>query len=363
MLYCVLVWSGTADAGPSEPSAKLTSADHLHAVLEDKNPHSLWLLLARGAIAKVGVGTDLVDVNIRSAQQLIDRWAATDDYQSTARRQLQSLNIPRDWNAENLRRVAEFKQQFPNGVALETKYYHVLSTADPDTTKELAIRMNAVFRLYDRLFDFDEKIPYKCIIKFWKDRHQYAANGGLPGAAAHYSPRTKELVGYNTKALADTKHMDPYQIMFHEGWHQYFDFYIPGAPRWFDEGFAEVFAPTQIRRGRARMRRNEHGAKLASWLLKEGRLFPIRQLIRMSHTQFMASSDITYAQSYSFITFLMNFKHPDRKTQKAVRGFYKDYFWALRKGMDPVDAVDHVFGNVRLEVLEEMWKKSVKRQR
>lgn len=342
---------------------KLTPQDHVMAVLQQKDAQSLWLLMARAAIAKLEIDSQPVPVDIDGAQRLIDRWNQTADYQTAARGGLAALGLPRDWNAAIAQRVAQFKEQYPEAIVLETNHYHILSTADPKTTQALATRMDAVFRLYDRLFNLEEKIPYKCTITFWRDRDQYMANGGMADTAAHYRPASKELIGYNTKSQAQTRHMDPYQIMFHEGWHQYFDFYIPGAPRWFDEGFAEVFATAQIRGPRARIRRNDYQARRASQLLREKKLFTLRRLFQLNHEQFMASADITYAQSYSFITFLMNFNHANRQLREVVGGFYKTYFWELRRGTDPVEAVEKVFGHVRLEALEEMWHKSVQRQK
>ena len=359
----VLIAAAAATAADKKKPAKLTTEDHLNAVLEKKDAQSLWLLMRRSALRRITHGDKELDVNIDTTNQMIQGWSESDDYRAAAQKTLNSLNVPRDWKKETLELAKKFKQYHPHAIVFETRYYYVLSTADPKITKELAVRMDAIFQMYDKLFGFKEKIPYKCIVKFWKDRNEYLKNGAPPGSAAYYSPSTKELVGYNTKALRATDHMDPYESMFHEGWHQYFDFYIPGSPRWFDEGFAEVFSATDVSRSRVRLGRNTYQARYAAHLLKENRLIPIRRLIRMNHKSFMSQSDVTYAQSYSFITFLMNFKSGNRQLQNAVRQFYKDYFWELRKGTNPEKAVDIVFGNVRLEVLEDLWKKSVRRQR
>lgn len=353
----------TLTSADSSPNEKLTTQDHMRAILEQKNAHSLWLILARGGIAKLTIDSQMRDVNIHTAKKLIQRWSQAPDYPSIVRQRLKSLGLPRNWNEENVQRVAAFKKEFPSAIVFETQFYHILSTADANTTKKLAKKMDAVFKLYERLFNFKEKIPYKCVIKFWKDQRQYLTKGAPSGTVAYYSPGTKELVGYNTKTMSNTKHMDSYESMYHEGWHQYFDFYIPNAPRWFDEGFAEFFSPAQIGRNRASMRRNTYRAKRAAFYLKKSQLIPLRTLFRMSHQEFMVNSDLTYSQSYSFISFMMNFHHGDKRLEHKIHSFYKDYFWKLREGVDPVQAVDDVFGHIKLEVLEEMWKKSVRRQR
>jgi len=362
MLATMLIGPPLATADPSSKN-KLTPEDHVRAVLENKDAHSLWLLLARAGHARMSVDSVMMNVNIHTARRLIERWNKTADYKATAQRNLSNLHLPKDRSAENNKIISKFKKAFPDAIVIETHFYHLLSTSNSKITKRLAKRMDAVFRLYESLFDFKEKLSYKCVIKFWKDQRQYMAKGAPAGSVAYYSPSTKELVGYNTRAMPDTKHMNFYHAMYHEGWHQFFDFYIPGAPRWFDEGFAEFFEQTQVGRNRASMRRNEYGAKRAAYYLKRNQLIPLRDLFHLNHEEFMANADVAYAQSYSFITFMMNFHHGDKRLERKVHSFYRDYFWRLREGIDPVQAVDDVFGNIKLEMLEVLWKKSVRRQR
>ena len=359
-LTCVheSAWAGGSTAKP-----KLSPQDHVNAIIKDQDAHSLWLVMARGAIAKIKLDQKWMDVDIRTARRIIEGWQASGHYEKSARQFLDHMDLPRDWNKQISKRVVEFEKKHPDAFVFETAHYHILSTSDPKTTKKLATRMDAVFKLYDRMFGFKEKIPYKSMIVFWKDRDEYHANGGPVGSAAYYQSSEKTLVGYNARAQVATQHMDPYQSMFHEGWHQYFDFYIPNAPRWFDEGFAEVFETTDVKGRRAKMRRNTYQARVANVLMQEGRLIPLRRLMRLNHEQFMEISNVAYAQSYSFITFLMHFRDGDKRLESQVRSFYKDYFWELRKGTDPVEAVDVVFGNVKLETLEELWKKSIQRER
>ncbi len=345
---------------------KLTPEEHLRAVLEDKDPHSLWLLMARGSISRIKTGgSGWLDVNIATTRHLVDQWSRSDDYRSAAERFLENMGLPRDRGQANTKHIKELQEKFPDSIVLETKHYHIFSRADQRTTKNLAKLMDAIFELYDSMFGFEEKIPYKSLIVFWKDRNEYFDNGGLVNSAAYYSPSTKMLVGYNTKAMPATQHMDPYKVMFHEGWHQYFDFYIPNAPLWYNEGFAEVFSPTNVKGRKAKLRRNAYQARVAHELLLNNKLMPLSRLFQLDHSDFRdpETQRAAYAESYSFITFLMNFRSGDRKLEKQLRSFYKDYFWELRKGTDPVKAVDIVFGDVKIDVLEELWKKSIQRHR
>ena len=307
-----------------------------------------------------------MDVNVDSTKRVIESWSQSDDYAATAKKFLNNMKIPRDWDQVNTERIKELRSQFPDSIVLETQHYQLFSRADKRTTQELARRMDAVFELYDSMFGFEEKIPYKSLIIFWADKDEYLGHGQGPvNSVAYFSPSTKSLNGYDTRAKTDTQHMNFYESMFHEGWHQYFDFYIPGAPRWYDEGFAELFAPTDVKGRKAKMRRNAYQARAANKLLMDGKLIPLRRLIRMDYHEFMDPHNMSaaYASSYSFITFLMNFRSGDKKLEQQLRGFYKDYFWELRKGSDAEKAVDIVFSGVKLDVLEKLWQKSVRRQR
>lgn len=359
-----IVGSSASEFASAAPTTKkLSHQDHVRAVVEDKDPYALWLLIARAGIVKIGRGNATRDVNIQLARDLIHEWSQTDDYQAAAKEFLEEFHLPRDRTAENLKLIQEFKESHPSAIVVETRFYHILSTCNRNITKELASRMDAIFTHYDRLFNFEEKIPYKCVIEFLKDQNEYLATNPPPDTVAYFSPLTKKLVGYNTRTNPDTTHVDPYENMFHEGWHQYFDFYIPGSPRWFDEGFAQVFQTTDVGGRQAKQRRNPQTAEYASYLLQKGRLIPLRQLIRMDHAQFMASADVTYPESYSFVTFLLHYRDGNKAVENRIRGFYKNYFWELRKGTEPVEAADLDFKDVSLDKLEELWKRSIQRQR
>src|SRR4029079_8131770 len=77
----------------------------------------------------------------------------------------------------------------------------------------------------------------------------YHAVGGPPGTAACYNPRTKELVG----SREGSEKVGLFQILCHEGCHQFFDLAFPGfygsdsIPMWFSEGLADCFGASEIR--------------------------------------------------------------------------------------------------------------------
>tara|TARA_B100000809_G_scaffold157324_1_gene154565 strand:+ start:49 stop:1755 length:1707 start_codon:yes stop_codon:yes gene_type:complete len=347
-------------------SKKIRAVDHLKQALEKKNAHSLWMLVCRSGLLTLPTSKPYERPGLRSSQDLIDQIGSRGDYQWRLNTFLAEYGIPIDWGAINVNKAKSFLQRHKGSIHHETKYYHILSTCDEETTEELGRKMDIVTKqIYQDLFKFAEKIPYKYILRFYRDAGEYHKNGGPRMAGAHYVPGSKELVGYR-RTEREAEGRDPFYSLYHEGWHQYFDFYIPNSPRWFDEGFAEVISPLVIKGSRAKMNTFNVGrSNVLKLYLRRGRIIPLNQLIRLNHQQFYRPDvvGIAYAQSWSFVHFLINFKHPKPTIQRKVRAFYKDYFWELHKGTDPVEACDIVFKDVQFNTLEKAWLEAIRRQR
>tara|TARA_B100001750_G_scaffold218618_1_gene204910 strand:- start:3123 stop:4844 length:1722 start_codon:yes stop_codon:yes gene_type:complete len=356
----------TSDFWKRRQSKKIREVDHLKQALEKKNAHSLWMLISRSGLITLPTSKPYERTSLRATQDLIDLIDTRGNYQWRLKTFLAEYGIPIDWTAINLNKVESFGKKHPGSIHHETKYYHILSTCDEKTVKDLGRKMDIVTKqIYQDLFKFDEKIPHKYILRFYRDGGEYHKNGGPRMAGAHYEPGSKELVGYK-HTDRESQGRDPFYSLYHEGWHQYFDFYIPNAPRWFDEGFAEVISPLIIKGGKAKMNTFNVGrSNVLKAYLRRGRIVPLSKLIRLKHHEFYRPDvvGIAYAQAWSFVHFLINFKHPNPGTQKKVRAFYKDYFWELHKGTDPVEACDIVFKDVEFDTLEKAWLKSIHKQK
>ena len=356
----------TSDFWKRRQSKKIKEVDHLKQALEKKNAHSLWMLISRSGLITLPTSKPYERTNLRATQDLIDLIDARGNYPWRLNTFLAEYGIPIDWSAINLNKVESFKKRHSGSIHHETKYYHILSTCDEKTVKDLGRKMDIVTKqIYQDLFKFDEKIPYKYILRFYRDSGEYHKSGGPRMAGAHYEPGSKELVGYK-HTDRESQGRDPFYSLYHEGWHQYFDFYIPNAPRWFDEGFAEVISPLIIKGSKAKMNTFNVGrSNVLKAYLRRGRILPLSKLIRLKHHEFYRPDvvGIAYAQAWSFVHFLINFKHPNPGTQKKVRAFYKDYFWELHKGTDPVEACDIVFKDVQFNTLEKAWLKSIHKQK
>jgi hypothetical protein len=341
--------------------------DLLAKVLDERDPHSLWMLLCRSGVRTAEINGREEEVTLKFAADILEGIARKKgEYRANMQAYLGKYGAPRDWEAWNKKRIDDFLAKNKSAMHLETRFYHILSTASKEVTQELGQKMDVVTaQVYHKIFEFEEGIPFKYVLIFWKDRGQFVQNGGTPMVAAYYRPDSKELVGYNLRADGGSG-MDPFQTLFHEGWHQYFDFYIPNAPRWFDEGFAEVIYPTVVKGNQASWKGFNAGrSAVVGQAAAKHQLIPLRELIKMTRQDFYdpMRAGIAYAQAWSFIYFLTTYTNPSKKMQDRVRAFYKDYFWELHKGTDPAEAVDIVFRDVKFETLEAAWIEAIPRQK
>ncbi len=388
----------------------MTTEEHVANVLENRNSHSLWLLCSRSAVRAVSLShveellkdaflrkkksekerskdgerksgstkskrrkkkptrrTKLRALDLRTAGKLIDYCGRTKKYEPAMRLLLEYLGVPKDWAAINRATIDAFTERWgKRGHHIETKYYHVLSTAERKLAARLGRSMDIMTaRAYHPTFEFEDKIETKYIVYFWRNQNEFIEHGGgSPGAGAYYDPQSKHLVGFHQTNPRFKREGDIFRSFYHEGWHQYFDYYIPNAPRWFDEGFAEIVAPSVVRGSGVQRLFNESRERVVQWALREGRLIDLRDLIKMSQADFYHPSrvSIAYAQAWSFVYFLLNYKNTDLTLQRRVRRFYVDYFWELQSGTDPVKAVDVVFRDVRFDALETAWRASLRKR-
>ena len=224
--------------------------------------------------------------------------------------------------------------------------YQFQSNWDKAVVKRLATHMNLMFKVY-RKFSPPKKTPTDLlVIKLFKARKDFIAYGASPGAAAYYSLRNKEMVGYNTgkvggestipvatgekkslrSRLREAYSMDVLGVFSHEGWHQYFHWtcgsIIP-FPSWLDEGIGDYFytvyvgpdkkivqgAPMdrRLRTIQSAIRRNKH--------------VPLEKMVHFEQRQYYRNAGQNYAQGWSMVHFFM--EHPHYKKKKVIQTFVK----------------------------------------
>ena len=188
-----------------------------------------------------------------------------------------------------------------------------------------------------------------------------------PGVIGWYSPASKELVVFlggdkrlNEPGLTET-------VTYHEGWHQYADFYFhpPEAKkygelhRWFDEGHGDYFG--SFRWGQTGWKYVGSSMRLQECrnMVRVGDYVPFKDIVHWTRQKFYGQrASYYYAQAYSMIDFF-------RRGQKSP-GFKPQWGEALdmyRKVMlvhgDKKLASDTAFRDMTdqdWKALEDAWK-------
>jgi hypothetical protein len=238
--------------------------------------------------------------------------------------------------------------------------YLTLSTkGDEYYAKMIAYYMEKVHSLYHDKFKTKEKIEGKFIIKLYPNRKDFASTGGPKFAFAYFRGSTRELVGYVPKDKGwDKKFITDslIHVFFHEGFHQFLSYYVPDAPTWLDEGFANMFQAIQVRGSKL------YEGKLVNYgdlmrmkeNVKSGRYTPLKDLIFYTQKQYYNNTELHYPQGWSVVHFLA-YGSP------TYRKFFMGVITNLKNGMDREEALKDVFAKVNWDKMELAWKSYIKK--
>jgi hypothetical protein len=209
-------------------------------------------------------------------------------------------------------------------------------------------------------------MPYP-VFRLCATYDQFMKYGGSPpGVVGWFSPQSKELVVF----LGGDKMMGTgatETVTYHEGWHQFADFYFHPAEtkkhatlhRWFDEGQGDYFG--SFRLGQTGWK--YYGSKMryddCKQMVRQGDYVPFQEIVYWDQRRFYSGrAAYYYAQAYSMVDFF-------RRGEKA-KGWQPRYGEVLdlyRKVVlttgDAKLAVDTAFRDFKPEdwtALEEAWK-------
>lgn len=217
--------------------------------------------------------------------------------------------------------------------------------------------------------DFGPKVggkPYS-VFRLCATYDQFMKYGqSPPGVVGWFSPASKELVVF----LGGDKMMGSgatETVTYHEGWHQYADFYFhhPDTKkygelhRWFDEGHGDYFGSFRWGQGGWKYVGSKMRYEDVKTMVRAGDYVPFKDIVHWSRQRFYSQrAPYYYAQAFSMIDFF-------RRGQKSP-GFEARWGEALdmyRKVMlvqgDSKLASDTAFRDMKDEdwkALEEAWK-------
>ncbi len=249
-----------------------------------------------------------------------------------------------------------------------SKHYELKTSATKEQAEDLLEYMELVFDTYLRLLKPDDPAAAeraRSTILLYKDREEFLASGAPRSAGAYYSLQTKNLVGFH-----DSVTMKPF--FAHEGMHQFTDLTSQNFrdfPMWFSEGIADCIGNNEVRGKKlymclkagtiARMR-----LPVIQEALKNGKAYPLDDLLRLEPRKFMANAGLAYAQSWSFCHFLISYPEMEEKKVQIPTGRFRKnlaiYYERIRLGgSSHREAWEEAFKGIPVEALEELWKKYV----
>ena len=266
----------------------------------------------------------------------------------------------------------------------ETDHYQVQSQAGLDKAKRLGAHMEAMLSVYRQLFPTDRSLK-QFAIKLFKDKTEFIAYGGKPGAGAYYSATAREMVCYDSGKWMDEPAkaaetapsaadkppsrlermtalygLDILGAAAHEGWHQYFHRYITSwveIPSWINEGMGDYFYCAVPKEAASR---KEPAAELG--LLNPMRLpivraavkseqhVPIADLLGYSQQQYYAKASLCYAEGWALCQFLL---HSDNPRYRAV---IPTFVRLVKNDTNMKKVTERAFAGLDLDELEADWK-------
>lgn len=276
--------------------------------------------------------------------------------------------------------------KIPNGwVVHNTKNYHVQCEAGIEKAKRLGDHMEVMNLVYRRLFPPDKVGAKPQTIKLFKDHATYMAYGAPESAAAYYSRGDREMVRYDTgkwmddkpvapttgpetplerlarrmKLSADAWKMDLLGCAAHEGWHQYFHWYVGSQvslPSWINEGMGDYFYTAAPKGDQAAKK-----AEVSLGNIFDGRLMILKAAKRQDameplegflamHQQEYYSKQVSYPQGWALCQFLLH--GADGKYAKVI----PTYIRLVRDDTNTVAVTKKAFKGIDLAELEKEFR-------
>ncbi len=258
-----------------------------------------------------------------------------------------------------------------------TDHYDLRSDVSQEYADLLAARLELIYAEYERRFGYEKtgeqktrgkKLRFPVLV--FKDRDGYAKwfervlhdprlatmTGGV------YVPIVKHLVFFQNAKFEDTQ-----LVAWHEGFHQYLDYFVAGAPHWFNEGQAEYFSAATMDKGGKRVscgKTNAWRIGQLQQLLENGRLPPAADLMQCDGATFMGAQQgpesgarirtnpsENYAASWALVHFCLEGENRRWSSQ------FLQYFKALCDGMPHDEAFDKAWGRVNWNNFDAAWRR------
>jgi tetratricopeptide (TPR) repeat protein len=257
-----------------------------------------------------------------------------------------------------------------------TEHYDVRTGVSQEVADLVAQRLELIYAEYDRRFGYGRTgesktrgrsirfpvlvFPDKKDYVGWFGRVLQDANfGAMTGGV--YVPLVKHLVFFQYEKFEDTQ-----LVAWHEGFHQYLDYYVANAPHWFNEGSAEYFGGSVLPPGKKRVevgQTNKWRAKPLAALVAAKRLPDARWFMQTDAATFMRlkpdpeqgrNGATTVGDHYALGWALVHFLQEGDGGK--WQGKYVEYFKTLCDGVPHEEAFEKVWGKTNWAKFQAAWE-------
>ncbi|MCR9247531.1 MAG: hypothetical protein NXI31_21065 [bacterium] len=190
------------------------------------------------------------------------------------------------------------------------------------------------------------------VLRFCATEAQFQKYGQSPrGVVGWFSPVSKELVVF----LGGDERMGKgatESVVYHEGWHQYADFYFrhPDRPkndalhRWFDEGHGDYFGSFRLQRGKWRYLGSGMRGRSIERLVQRNAVPSLEKIVKWPRSQFYGRNAANnYAVAYALVDFLRRGALLRKHYKPIYEGILQDYKNVMLVYGDAKRATDTAF--------------------
>lgn len=240
---------------------------------------------------------------------------------------------------------------WPKAYKKETAHYVIQTDVSQEVCDYMAEEAENVYKLYVSYFGTPPGAAKFPIYIFGKDP-DYFGFGGQPNTGGFYNPFVKKLVVRGRPSKADNL-----IVLYHEGFHQFLDYFIEQPPQWFNEGFGDFFGPLEIKGGAKGFEFKPNPWRLplikAAIAQNAVKSFPEITMLVKAELYDRKTVGVNYAQAWSMIYFMMMAKPQQNYPYRQI---LNNYYNALLKGQGAQAAYAASFGRVNVEALEKEWR-------
>ncbi len=240
----------------------------------------------------------------------------------------------------------------------EGKHYIVHSETSQEQAKKLLMHVEAVHNYYTKFFPSVKKeIKYQVYqFESFASFADYAIESGElpphPGIGGLFHPVLKHLL-----IRGDREENEMLGTLYHEGLHQYLDYFLDDVPIWFNEGLATFFEASYF---------TQRGLKVG--VLNKGRLRGLEAAFagKVPNASVMDMKDMMLADHKTFQggfgnQTLVNYSHVWSMmyyfimNKQMMQNYLKPYFNLLVEGKTREEAYEAVFAG-KINEIQSSWR-------